>query len=83
MSYRKLLPAVAAAAALATVIPVAQARQGADDPVGHDSGVAAQIERHGGDDPVNHDARDDRRVGERRHHHRHHHHRHHHERNDG
>jgi hypothetical protein len=75
VNYRKLLPAAAAAVALAAVVPAAQARHGSDDPVGHHRHAShvAHVARHGADDPANHDANDDRRVGERRHHHRHRH----------
>jgi hypothetical protein len=78
---KKLLTLLATAGALgAAAVPVAQARHGADDPVGHDrgddhGGLRAGKASHGADDPANHDANDDRRVGGRRveavHHHRH------------
>jgi hypothetical protein len=62
----------------AAALPVAQAKQGADDPVGHnvgDDNGALVNTAPGTDDPANHDANDDRRVGgrkaEARHHHRH------------
>jgi hypothetical protein len=78
--------AVAAALALAAV-PAAQARHGADDPVGHDlgddqGGQVVTQSGQGADDPANHDVRDDRRARNAhvRHRHRHRHHGRHHAR---
>ncbi|HKN94342.1 MAG TPA: hypothetical protein VJU60_08425 [Thermoleophilaceae bacterium] len=79
------------AAMSAAALPVAQAKNGADDPVNHDvnddNGGLVVNQAPRSDDPVNHDVNDDRtttvRKPEARHHHRHgrHHHRHH--RHDG
>lgn len=62
----------------AAAVPVAQAKNGADDPVGHnvgDDSGALVVKAPGADDPVNHDANDDRKVRDRkaevRHRHRH------------
>ena len=59
---------------------MAQARHGADDPVGHDrgddNGGLVVNQAPGADDPANHDVNDDRLTRphkpEARHHHRHH-----------
>jgi merozoite surface protein 4 len=71
----RLLAVLTAVAAIGvgTAAPVALARHGADDPVGHDVGDdhGAHHRGHGADDPADHDARDDRRA-HRGHHHRHH-----------
>jgi hypothetical protein len=77
---RRLLALLGTTAAMtAAALPVAQAKQGADDPVGHDvgddNGGLVVNQAPGADDPANHDANDDRRVTvrkrEARHHHRH------------
>jgi hypothetical protein len=83
--YRKFLAAAGIGAALTVAaLPVAQAKQGADDPVNHDAGDdngGLVVKAPGADDPANHDVNDDRRTTvrkrEARHHHRRHHGRHH------
>jgi hypothetical protein len=83
---RRLIALLGTTAALsAAALPVAQAKQGADDPVNHNAGddngglVVNQAPRS--DDSVNHDVNDDSRTTARkpeaRHHHRRHHGRHH------
>jgi len=49
-SKRKSMVAVAAVAAMAVTPIAAQARQGADDPAGHNQGDDASLVRHGADD---------------------------------
>ena len=64
------LVAIGAVASLALGgVGAAQARHGADDPVGHDRGDdhGASAARHGADDGPGHKRREDRRH----HHHRH------------
>ena len=84
--FRKAAALVGAAAALTVAaVPVAQARHGADDPVGHDrgddNGGLVVNKAPGADDPANHDVNDDRLTRphrpEARHHHKGHHHHHH------
>jgi hypothetical protein len=79
--YRKLIASIGMAGALAAAaVPAAMAKNGADDPVGHnvgdDNGGLVQ-QAPGADDPAGHDLGDDRkpatRKAEIRHHHRHHH----------
>jgi hypothetical protein len=62
----------------AAAVPVAQAKNGADDPVGHnvgDDNGGLVVKAPGADDPANHDANDDRKASDRkaevRHRHRH------------
>jgi hypothetical protein len=81
---RKVFTLLTITGALAAAsVPAAQARQGADDPVGHDvgddnGGLVVSVPAAGGgvDDPANHDANDDRKASGRkaevRHRHRHH-----------
>jgi hypothetical protein len=77
--YRNAAAVLGAAAALSVAaLPVAQARQGADDPAGHnlgDDSGGLVIKASGADDRPGHDVNDDRkaraRKAEARHHHRH------------
>jgi hypothetical protein len=87
--YRKLIASMGMAGALAAAaVPAAMAKNGADDPAGHDvgddnGGLVQQAP--GADDPAGHDLGDDRNPAARRrevrHHHRRHH-RHHHRAKD-
>ncbi|HEX4760155.1 MAG TPA: hypothetical protein VH256_05110 [Thermoleophilaceae bacterium] len=77
--YRKLIASIGLAGAFAAAaVPAAMAKNGADDPVGHnvgDDNGGLVVQAPGADDPANHDANDDRRgarKAEARHHHRHH-----------
>jgi hypothetical protein len=90
---RKFFTLLAVTGAMAAAaVPVAQAKNGADDPVGHDVGDdngGLVVQAPGADDPVNHDVNDDRKAGDRktevrhRHRHRGRHHRAHHARHGG
>jgi hypothetical protein len=72
---RKLFTLLTITGAMAAAaVPAVQAKNGADDPVGHDVGDdngGFVVKAPGADDPVNHDANDDRKA-EVRHRHRHH-----------